>query len=82
MLTRRSYDELLLLVGHVPSPIWVNLNVLTRAEIEELRQSGVEVTSFTQLIDPTVSEFIEDALDSIREHHPNEIIWVENISTL
>ncbi len=46
-------------------------------ELKNLRASGIDVTNFTKLIDRANSSEIEQAVGTIKEHHPNEYIWVE-----
>jgi len=77
VLSRNGYNALLALIGHVSSLMWVNQDVLSKAELDALRQSGVAVTNFTDLIDPASAQAVEDAQDIVREHHPDDIIWVE-----
>ena len=80
ILTRRAYEEILALLGRVPSPMWVNGGVLSNDEIGEIRQSGVDLTTFTRPFDRLSAEAINDAAATVREHHPNEIVWVESPS--
>lgn len=69
--TRRGWDELVAFVGKAPSPVWVERDVLTEKEIEELRANGVNITNFT-------GEASNEPDTTIVEmHHPNELIWVE-----
>ena len=70
--SRRAYDELLQLLGHAPSPLWVERDVLNSEEISHLRDAGREVTNFTT--DPD----LEPDLSTIRLHHPDQIIWIES----
>ena len=70
--TRRGYDELVRLLGRVPSPLWVDCDVLTDRELFCLREAGSDVTNFT--IEPTH----EADVSTIQLHHPDEIIWVES----
>ncbi len=70
-------DDLLSQEGWASSPLWVNGGVLAESELERLRASGVDITNFTRLIDSTNAEAIDQAVCTIREHHPNENVWVE-----
>jgi hypothetical protein len=78
VLSRNGYNALLTLIGHAPSPMWINRDVLSKSELDALRQNGVQVTNFTHLIDPASAQAVEDALDIVREHHPDELIWAEH----
>ena len=76
-LTRVGFDDLVASIGRIPTPLWVNIGVLSEAEVVEFRASGIELTTFTSdLGRAELSEF-EDALDTIRQHHPGHSIWHE-----
>jgi hypothetical protein len=75
-ITRTGYDELTAALGRIPSPLWLNCDVLSSIEISGLRKNGIEVTPFS--VDVTLSaERHEVAVDTISQHHPDESIWSE-----
>lgn len=82
VLTRAGYDELVSLLGNAPSPLWVNLGVLTDLELTQLRQRGCEVTNFTRHIESGDNSAIEVALATVREHHVGHRVWVEYAADL
>jgi hypothetical protein len=75
--SRRGYDQLLGLLGTPPSPLWIGDGVLTPGELQKLRDSGADVTNFAHPIDPTKHDDISSAVETICEHHPGQIVWVE-----
>jgi hypothetical protein len=77
VLSRAGFDELVRDRGRVPSPLWVTAGVLSDTELSELRSQGIDVTDFTWDLEPGDSLGLEVALDTVREHHPSEHIWVE-----
>jgi hypothetical protein len=77
VLTRKGYDDLVAHLGKAPSPLWVNLGVLSPAELSALRTSGVEVTDFTDDVTLGGPELL-DAVAAIHEHHPGSSVWVEH----
>jgi hypothetical protein len=78
-ITRSGYDELVALLGKVPSPLWLNHDVLSTDEISELQKCGINLTPFS--VDVTGSaERYEAALDTIWQHHPNEKLWSEYLA--
>lgn len=81
-LTRAGFDDLVSSLGRVPSPLWVNSGVLSEAEVVEFRASGVDLSTFTSDIAHGEPSEFEDALDTIREHHPTHSIWYEYRSNL
>jgi len=56
----------------MPTPIWVEKEVLTEIEIEELRKNGIDLTVFT------MDTRAEPAVETVQMHHPNDVIWVEH----
>jgi hypothetical protein len=56
-------------------PIWIGSDVLSGAEIRQLRAAGTEVSVF---INPVrTRDEIEDAIPTLREHHPTNTVWIE-----
>jgi hypothetical protein len=77
-LTRFGYDELVRVLGHTPSPLWINQGVLTLDERAQLRTSGIDLTDFVERIDPNNHAAVRNATNTVREHHPDASIWVES----
>jgi len=77
IFTRPGYDELVSSMKAPPAHVWVNPDVFSQDELERLRQAGVDISSFTRPVDRNDPEAISGAVDTIRLHHPGEIIWVE-----
>jgi hypothetical protein len=82
ILTRRGYEEVLRQFQRVPSPVWVNKDILSADELASLRAAGTAVTDFTRFITPSSASAIEQAAATVREHHPNDCIWVEYAADL
>ena len=75
-ITRTGYNELVAVLGSVPSPLWVNAGVLASEEVTDLESRGISVTSFT--VDVTSSfDRYATALDTIWQHHQHEKLWAE-----
>ncbi len=77
VLTRGGFDDLVKTLGHVPPQLWVNSDVLSEEELKDLRAAGHDVTNFTRHITPTDRVAVEDAISTVREHHPLQRLWVE-----
>jgi hypothetical protein len=58
--------------------LWVRGGLLTQQQLTTLRSTGARVTAFTCDIGPEHADTITYAISVIREHHPNESIWVES----
>ena len=72
--SRQSYDQLVASSAWPPDSLWVALGVLSPAELTRLRANGLAVTDFTTSIS---SHNLAEALETIREHHPGETVWVD-----
>jgi hypothetical protein len=56
-------------------PIWMGSDVLSEAEVQQLRAAGREVSVFIHAV--RTRDEIEDAIPTVREHHPNSTVWIE-----
>ena len=75
VLSSRGF-EVLRKLGY-QSPMWLNSEVLSNSEIEGLRKDGYLLTNFKNWIDPNDQNAISTAIDTIKQHHPSEVVWVE-----
>ena len=78
LLSRRGYEQLAASTGLPPSPLWVNGDVLSDAELSDLRSRGIEVTVFFHQINSASPAEIAEAVSTIQEHHPSSVVWVEH----
>jgi hypothetical protein len=76
-LTRKGYDSHQYLEGKEGNALWLSAGILSKTELAVLRESGANVTDFNYAIEPSDKETISCAVDTIKEHHPHETIWVE-----
>lgn len=76
VLTRKGYDELVEFAGRIPDGSWVNAGVLSADEIAEIRKTS-QLTTFTQYVDVERADEVAAALDTVREHQPSVVIWIE-----
>ena len=75
--SRQSYDQLVASSIWPPSALWVSFGVLDSSELADLRANGLAVTDFTNPINPNDLAATAGALDTIREHHPGQAVWVD-----
>jgi hypothetical protein len=73
--TRAGVAEFL--AGGAKGHLWIGNNVLSDEEVRILRRQGSSITMFTSQV-KTLAE-IEGAVPILREHHPNEAIWIEHL---
>ena len=74
VLTRFGLDEIEPCVVVGRDAVWVNAGVLSEAEVSRLRGLGWDLTTWTNPLNP--SDFASD-IDTVRLHHPNQVIWAE-----
>lgn len=78
-LTRQGFDTYrsITIKQEQSTSLWVAAGVITEEELKPLRVNGVDVTVFNYEIARADSASIQDAVETIKEHHPNACIWVE-----
>ena len=74
ILTRPGFDDIHRRMDPTHDATWLNAHVLTEPEITALRNAGHNVTTFAYPLNPAD---LASAIDTIREHHPGQIIWTE-----
>ena len=57
--------------------IWVSAGVIGEDEIRRLRDRGFDVTVFSFPIHTEDRQRMCDVVATIREHHPDDVVWVE-----
>ncbi len=60
--------------------VWVGSDALTPDEFQRLIAEGVKVTRFSQPLSGASSELIEGVASIVKEHHPNQIVWVQHVT--
>ena len=72
-----GFEEMKNTISTKKHAIWIGNGVLADEEIKNYRSSGINLSVFDAHYDLSNSEHIEDAILTIKEHHPNERIFVE-----
>jgi hypothetical protein len=57
--------------------LWIGSDVLSDSELAELRESGIQVTNFSFKINLFDKELLDSAIETIKEHHPKQLIFME-----
>lgn len=57
--------------------LWVNDGLLAAPDIARLSAEGVELTNFTRWIDPADQEAIASAVETIKQHRPCQVLYIE-----
>jgi hypothetical protein len=77
ILTRSGFNDMRLRVDVAHDALWVSAEVLSSAEVAELRRMGVNLTVFSHTLDP---ENLESDIGTVVEHHPGQVLWVETVA--
>lgn len=77
--SRQSYDQLVTSAAWPPSALWISLGVMERSELADLRASGIAVTDLNRAIDPDDAAALAGVIETIREHHPGQVVWVDGL---
>lgn len=76
-LTKHGLSEILDLARGGSLAIWVNDGLLDDAVLGKLRAEGFDLTNFVRWIDPADETAVREAVEAIREHHPNQVMYIE-----
>jgi hypothetical protein len=77
VISRKGYEDYLAVKEKLVAPLWISAGVISQSELESLRNSGADVTDFNYAIGLNENEVIDDAIETIKEHHPGEVVWVQ-----
>jgi len=77
VISRKGFEDYLTIKEKLAAPLWISAGVISQSELESLRYSGVDVTDFNYAIGLNEKEVIDDAIETIKEHHPGEVIWIQ-----
>jgi len=76
VISRKGFEDYLLFAEKLSAPLWISAGILSTSELEAIRCRGTDVTDFNYEIGVNENEVIDDAIETIKEHHPGEVIWV------
>jgi hypothetical protein len=77
VISRKGFEDYLTIKEKLVAPLWISAEVISKSELESLRHSGADVTDFNYAIGLDENEVINDAIETIKEHHPGEVIWIK-----
>ena len=75
--TRSGYEELKPVIFSGLYPVWLGAEVLSLEEMDSIRSLGIDLTDFNYTINIENFREVEGAVETIREHHPNQKVWIE-----
>ena len=59
--------------------VWVGSDAIEPDEFKRLCDRGARLTRFSYPLAGAEPSVIDDALETIEEHHPGEIVWVQHV---
>lgn len=78
-LTKHGLTDMFNLARGRKITVWVNQGLLDDVNLERLRAEGFDLTNFTRWIDPAVEVEIQQAIWTIKDHHPGDVLYVEHV---
>jgi hypothetical protein len=79
VLRRTALSEAIRAARQTGPAIWIGSDVTTAEENSRLQSEGVNLTIFTYPLSDATREVLEDALSTIVEHHPGDVVWVQHV---
>lgn len=76
-LTKHGLPEILDLARSSHLAVWLNDGLLDTTSLDRLRAEGLDLTNFTRWIDPADEAAVQDAVETIRAHHPRQTLYIE-----
>jgi hypothetical protein len=76
-LTRKGVESYQALGSGATGALWLGAGILSEKELVSLRASGVDASDFNYTIELHDSEALACAIETIKEHHPGQPLWVE-----
>ena len=73
--TRSAFDSYMQF-AEAHAALWVGAGVLSAQELAALRARGMAITDFHHAIAMDDPAALQDALGTIEEHHPGQVVWV------
>jgi hypothetical protein len=79
VLRRTALSEAIRAARQTGCAIWMGCDVTTAEERSRLESDGLNLTIFTYPLSNATREVLEDALGTVVEHHPRDIVWVQHV---
>ena len=79
VLEPQAVSETIRLAMQCDCSVWVGSDSITNDEHRDLIHSGAKITRFSYPLANATGDMIAEALCTIEEHHPGEIVWVQHV---
>ena len=82
VLDRSAADEGFALAKKLGCPIWLGADAVTLNDYQTYCADGINASRFDYSLSDRDPEILEDALSTIEEHHPRDVIWVQHLRSV
>jgi hypothetical protein len=79
-LDRASALKAIALAASGGHAVWVGSDAISEEEHVRFGSEGVNLTRFAYALASANASVVEEALATVEEHHPGEIIWVQHVA--
>ena len=74
-ITPEGLQQALIAAEKTGQPLWCGLNAISQEAFSAMAGSGL--SRFDYALDPKDTDTLAGALDTIAQHHPASIVWLE-----
>lgn len=78
-LSSEAVSEVIRLAADADCSVWVGSDAITPEEHNRLTRAGAKVTRFSFPLGEARPDIISNAMATIEEHHPGEIVWIQHV---
>jgi hypothetical protein len=75
VLDRSAAEEGFALAKKIGCPIWLGADAVAESDYRRYCADGIKPSRFDYSLSARDPEILEDALATIEEHHPRDVIW-------
>lgn len=75
VVTKEGFRELEPVIKTGNYPVWIGGDVLSASDLDDYRKMDLDITNFSFAIDPADEGELDNALETIAEHHPGERVF-------
>ncbi|GAB2828689.1 hypothetical protein GCM10027276_34510 [Comamonas piscis] len=76
-ITPEGLQQALSAAEKTGQPVWCGSNAISEEAFSAMTGSGL--SRFNYALDPQDVDSLADALDTIAQHHPASIVWLETV---
>jgi hypothetical protein len=74
VISRKGFEDYFTVTEKFVASLWIPAGVISQSELSSLPRSGADATDFSyDAIGLNETEVIDNAIETIKEHHPDEV---------